>query len=149
MKKAGKKANRYERTEQKKRILEYHQEGTGLYRFRNRSTVASLELPKPSREGKRWVGPNETWEGDSYFLSMVPKEAVLVEALITPDNKEQKMPEKLILDQPEQITRSGKVEHSVVREELPLNETGPGDEADTKEKLFTEDPMAGITIIRD
>jgi hypothetical protein len=149
MKKAGKKANRYERAEQNKRILEYHQEGTGLYRFRNRSSVASLELPKPSRDGKRWVGPNGTWEGDSYFLSMVPKEAVLVEALTAPDNKEQKMPEKLILDQPEQITRSGKVEHSVVREDLPLNETGPSDETEDKEKLFTEDPMAGITIIRD
>jgi hypothetical protein len=150
MKRAGKKANKYERTEQKKKLLEYHQSGTGLYRFKNRSSVASLELPKLSREGKKWVGPNDTWEGDSYFLSMVPKDAIVVESISSPKKEEQKMPEKLILDQPDQITRSGKVEHSVVGEDLPLNETGAGeDNVSAKERLFTEDPMSGITIIRD
>ena len=76
---------------------------------------------------------------------MVPKEAVLVKTLIE-ENKEAKMESKLILDQPEQITRTGKVEHKA-SEDLPLNEADPK-EAE-KERLLTEDPMSGVTIIRD
>lgn len=145
MKRTTKKVTKLERTQQKKQTLDYYQKGTGLYLFRNRNASASLELPKPSKDGKKWVEPNGTWEGDSYFLSMVPKEAVLVRAL-TEENKEVKVENKLILDQPEQITRTGKVEHKV-SDDLPLNEADPR-EAE-KEKLLTEDPMSGVTIIRD
>lgn len=145
MKRTTKKVTKLERTQQKKQTLDYYQKGTGLYLFRNRNASASLELPKPSKDGKKWVEPNGTWEGDSYFLSMVPKEAVLVRALAE-ENKEVKVENKLILDQPEQITRTGKVEHKV-SDDLPLNEADPR-EAE-KEKLLTEDPMSGVTIIRD
>lgn len=155
MKKSSKKVNKYERTQQRKQIIEYYQGGEGLYLFRNRSSVASLELPKISKDGKRWVQPNETWEGDSYFLSMVPKEAVIVKTITEPvkseaimnENKENKVEEKLILDQPDQVTKTGKVEHSA-NEELPLTENPKQDEK-SKEKLLTEDPLAGVTIIRD
>lgn len=171
MKRANKKVTKLERTQQKKSVLEYHQHGNGLFLFRNRSEVASLELPKTSSDGKKWVQPKETWEGDSYFFSMVPREATLVKTIIDPnkspdpvsdpiietltetkDNKkkpkkkEKKMEEKLILDQPDQVTKSGKVEHKV-QEDLPLNEASPQDES--KEKLLTEDPLAGVTIITD
>lgn len=152
MKKIGKKSNKYERTEQKRKLVEYHQGGTGIYRFRNRSSVASLELPKPSLDGKKWIQPNGTWEGDSYFLSMVPKDAILVEAISVGDaNKESRMPEKLILDQPDTVTVVGKVEQTVVQDELSLNETNPKEEDNNslKEKLLTEDPLSGVTIIRD
>lgn len=145
MKRTSKKVTKLERAQQKKHMLDYYQKGTGLYLFRNRNSSASLELPKTSKDGKRWVEPNGTWEGDSYFLSMVPKEAVLVKTLIE-ENKEAKMESKLILDQPEQITRTGKVEHKA-SEDLPLNEADPK-EAE-KERLLTEDPMSGVTIIRD
>jgi hypothetical protein len=150
MKKSSKKVTKLERTQQKKELLEYHQKGSGLYLFRNRSEVASLELPKVSMDGKRWVGPKETWEGDSYFLSMIPKEAVLVRSLTDSkaENKEDKnMESKLILDQPDQVTSAGKVEHKVVQEDLPLNETPQS--AEIKDRLLTEDPLAGVTIIRD
>jgi hypothetical protein len=151
--KRNKKANKLERTQQKKQILEYYQKGTGLYLFKNRSAVASLELPKVSKDGKKWIQPNETWQGDSYFLSMVPKEAILVQTLIEEKKiitEEKIMEEKLILDQPDQITNSGKVEHKVNQEDLPLNETTPKDKpTEEKEKLLTEDPLAGVTIIRD
>jgi hypothetical protein len=118
--------------------------------FRNRSDVASLELPKPSSDGKKWVGPKETWEGDSYFLSMIPKEAALVKVILEPqtENKEENMEKKLILDQPDQVTTAGKVEHKVAQGDLPLNETTPQD-TNEKERLLTEDPLAGVTIIRD
>lgn len=146
MKRTTKKVTKLERTQQKKQILDYYQKGTGMYLFRNRNASASLELPKPSSDGKRWVEPNGTWEGDSYFLSMVPREAVLVRT-ISEDNKEVKVESKLILDQPDQITRAGKVEHKAA-EDLPLNEADPKD-SEVKERLLTEDPMSGVTIIRD
>ena len=146
MKRNSNKVTKIERAQNKKKILEYYQNGTGLYLFRNRNS-ASLELPKVSKDGKKWVEPNGTWEGDSYFLSMVPREAVVVRTISEPDNKEVKLENKLILDQPDQVTSAGKVEHKV-SEGLPLNEVDPQD-ADGSEKLLTEDPMAGVTIIRD
>lgn len=150
MKKSNKKVNKLERQIQKKQTIEYYQNGVGLYLYRNRSNFASLELPKVSKDGKKWIQPNETWEGDSYFLSMVPKEAVIVKTLEEPINesKETKVAEKLILDQPDQVTKTGKVEHSV-EGDLPLNETNPEKNTKAKEKLLTEDPLSGVTIIRD
>lgn len=145
MKRTSKKVTKLERAQQKKQTLDYYQKGTGLYLFRNRNASASLELPKASKDGKKWVEPNGTWEGDSYFLSMVPKEAVLVKTLAE-ENKEVKVENKLILDQPEQVTRTGKVEHKIP-DDLPLNEADPNELE--KEKLLTEDPMSGVTIIRD
>ena len=148
MKKSERKLNKFERTEQKKKALEYHQTGSGMFVFKNRSNVASLELPKVSADGKKWVGPNQTWKGDSYYLMMVPKEAVLVESLEVKKKEESKtMAEKLILDQPDQITTSGRVEHSVV-DEFQINEVAPIDQK-IKDILITEDPLAGVTIIRD
>lgn len=147
MKRQSKKVGRLERADQRRKATEYHQAGTGLFVFRNRSSVASLELPKASSDGKKWVEPGQTWKGDSYFLSMVPREAVLVETL-TEQKKEKKMPDKLILDQPDQVTSSGRVEHTVAQDDLPINEANP-QETSTKEKLLTEDPLSGVTIIRD
>jgi len=150
MKRSSKKMTKIERVQNKKEMLDYYQKGSGLYLFRNRSDVASLELPKLSSDGKRWVGPKETWEGDSYFLSMIPKEASLVKTILEPktENKEENMETKLILDQPDQVTTAGKVEHKVAQGDLPLNETTPQD-TNEKERLLTEDPLAGVTIIRD
>lgn len=148
MKKVGRRGNRLERADQKRKAIAYHQAGTGMYVFKNRSAVASLELPKPSADGKKWVEPGQTWKGDSYFLSMVPKEAILVESLTEQHKEESNMQDKLILDQPDQITSSGKVEHSVQQDDLQINEVAP-QEAKAKDRLITEDPLAGVTIIRD
>ena len=61
------------------------------------------------------------------------------------------MAEKLILDQPDQVTSSGKVEHSVVGDDnIQINEVGADEiNVKSKDKLLTEDPLAGVTIIRD
>jgi len=147
MKRSGKKSNRLERAEQKRKAIEYHQAGTGMYLFKNRSSVASLELPKVSADGKKWVEPGQTWKGDSYYLSMVPRDAVLVESLCE-QVKEEKMEDKIILDQPDQITAEGKVEHRANKEQLDIVESDPK-VAKAKERLLTEDPLAGVTIIRD
>lgn len=142
------KTTRLERANEKKRIIELKQRGEGLYLFRNRHKESSLELPKPSNDGRRWVGPGETWEGDNYFFAMIPENATLVKTITEPKKEDTKMEEKLILDQPEQVTRAGKVEHKVAND-LPLNETAPETDAENKERLLTEDPLAGVTIIRD
>lgn len=147
MKRNSKKVSKMERTNEKKRIVEHRQHGEGLYVFRNRNAAASLELPKPAKDGRKWVEAGGTWEGDDYFFSMIPGDAVLVRQISEP-KKEGKMEERLILDQPEQVTRSGTVEHKVA-DDLPLNEVAPEGDADRKERLLTEDPLAGVTIIRD
>jgi hypothetical protein len=146
--KSGRKANKLERIEQKRKAVEYHQAGTGMYLFRNRSAVASLDLPKVSADGKKWIGPGQTWKGDSYFMSMVPREAVLVESLCENNKEETKVEERLILDQPEQITSAGKVEHEV-SDELPKVVESSPKAGKSKERLITEDPLSGVTIIRD
>jgi hypothetical protein len=80
---------------------------------------------------------------------MVPREATIVESL-NEQVKEEKMAEKLILDQPDQVTSSGKVEHSVVDDNMQINEVGSDEiNVKSKDKLLTEDPLAGVTIIRD
>lgn len=148
VKRNSKSVTRLERTNEKKRIVEHRQHGEGLYVFRNRNAAASLELPKPARDGRKWVEAGGTWEGDDYFFSLIPREAVLVKSLSEPKKEDYKMEEKLILDQPEQVTKSGRVEHKVL-EDLPLNEESPEGESKEKERLLTEDPLAGVTIIRD
>jgi hypothetical protein len=148
MKRNSKKVSKIERTVENRRIIEHRQHGDGLYIFRNRNSAASLELPKPASDGRRWVEPNGTWEGDNYFMSMVPREAILVKVISDPKKEEFKMEEKLILDQPDQVTKAGKVEHKV-KDDLPINETAPEGRLDEKDRLLTEDPLAGVTIIRD
>ena len=148
MKRNSKKVSKIERTAEKKRIIEHRQQGEGLFLFRNRNSSASLELPKPARDGRRWVEPNGTWEGDDYFMSMVPREAVIVKSLSETNKEECKVEDKLILDQPDKVTNSGKVEHEV-KQDLPVNEVAPNPEAKEKERLLTEDPLSGVTIIRD
>lgn len=148
MKRNSKKVSKIERTAEKKRIVESRQHGEGVFLFRNRNAAANLELPKPSNDGRRWVEPNGTWEGDSYFMSLVPREAILVKVVSEPKKEELKMEEKLILDQPDQVTKAGKVEHKV-KDGLPINEAAPEGNLEDKERLLTEDPLSGVTIIRD
>ena len=142
------KQTKIERNQAKKEYIEYHQKGEGLYLFKNRSNIASLDLPKVSSDGKKWVGPNETWKGDNYFFKLMPKEAILLEVISEP-KKENVMENKLLLDQPDQITQKGKVEHVVPESELTLNENPSVQQEEIKEKLLTEDPLAGVTILRD
>jgi len=140
-----KRLSKYERREEQKKIKQYHQKGEGLYVFRNRSNEATLSLLKPSADGKKMVGPNEEFEGDSYFFQMVPQEAILVKTI---RGKGEKMDEQLILDQPDQVTSEGKVEHVVSDERL--NEMPEeGMEKSKSEVLLTEDPLDGVTIITD
>lgn len=150
MKKKDKKT-RSERTQINKEIVEYKQSGTGLYLFKNRSSIATLDLPKKSFDGKKCIGPNETWEGDSYYFTMIPREAVLIKTILDPKKEDVQMTEeKLLLDQPDQVTEEGKVEHVVPANNENLNEIKKESEIkDKKDALLTEDPLSGVTIICD
>jgi hypothetical protein len=153
-KKKDKAKTRQERNKIKKDNIEQIQKGEGLFLFKNRSNFATLELPKKSQDGKKWVGPNETWQGDSYFLRMIPKEAILIETLENPKKEEIMSEEKLILDQPDTVTTDGKVEHVLENQDQKLNEQSTTKKRKTKseskkskETLLTEDPTSGVIII--
>jgi hypothetical protein len=143
--KRNKKFNR----ENRKLKLQKSQSGRGLFLFKNNSR-GSLQLPKISSDGKRWIEVNQTWEGDSFFLSMIPKEAILLKTIISPDDqeKEEKVSnEKLLLDQPDQITEEGKIEHVVSVENKKINENKTSLKSKKSKKLLTEDPVGDLTII--
>lgn len=146
--------SKIERSAENKRVVAYHQKGDGLFLFRNRSQTATLSLPKASVDGVRTVGPynpkvpgSGEWKGNSYFFQLVPRDAILIETITAPG--EILMENKLILDQPDQVTNAGPVEH-VVETDLPLNENpNKGTEQQSAEVLLTEDPLEGVTIIND
>lgn len=138
----------------REKLIQHHQKGEGLFLFKNRSKVADLTLPKASADGKKVVAPDGEFEGDSYFLKFVPKEVVIVKTIRSPqqDREEKIMTEnKLILDQPEQVTEKGTVEHVQTNAPTaqPLNEQPGGLVPNEGKKLLNEDPMDGVTIIRD
>lgn len=165
---------KYERMSERKTLLDHHQQGKGLYRFRNRNN-APLGLPKPgfnviTGESITTVGVVDPkvpgsgeWDGDDYFMQMLKtREAILVKVIRQPDEtpvpetaplneaKEEEMTdEKLILDQPDQVTEKGTVEHVVPQKDSqPLNEVPQPPEKGV-DTLLTEDPMSGLEIIND
>ena len=154
--------SRVEKLADKKAVIEHRQKGTGHYVFRNKSDSATLLLAKPALNGSKHVAAGAEFEGDSYFMSLVPREAVLVKIVSVPEKNvreqvevetaevktEETMPkEKLLLDQPDQVTDQGKVEQVANTDDTvkPLHET-PQPEGD-KEVLLTEDPLDGVKII--
>ena len=151
---------RQEKKEENKKLIESKQHGEGLFLFKNRSDIASLDLPKKSFDGKKWIGPSETWKGDSYFFKMIPREAVLIKTLIDPNQKPNDSKEeettmlneesKLLLDQPDQVTEGGKIEHIIPDVKNSINEDkSKEDQIESKNTLLTEDPLSGVTIICD
>ena len=148
--------NKKQRYELQRQKVSASLNGTGLFLFKNK-TNASLQLPKKSSDGKVWVEPNQTWRGDSFFLKMITQEAVLVETIESPNQTEEAnmSEEKLILDQPDQITTDGKLEHivsnepAVLTEETKKKKKTKTESKNKENKLLTEDPIAGVTIISD
>jgi hypothetical protein len=128
--------------------------GTGLYRFKNNSK-GTLMLPKPAQDGRRQIGEGEEFIGDSYFITFMKKELIIIEQITikAPEplvEERINMSERLILDQPDTIKVDGKIEH-VVRGQQPAQQPLPliEDDADpTKKKvLINEDPLDGIEIV--
>jgi hypothetical protein len=142
------KLNKHEAREYRKRKKAFDLRGEGLYVYRNASSDADLMLPKPAANNVRVVGPLQEFQGDNYFMQLVESnQARLVRVLMTPEQeKDTKMEEKLILDQPDIITEAGKVEHVVAEPEKPLNETPVNDPPLQEEVLLNEDPLDGVVM---
>lgn len=150
----SKKTSRYERQGQRREYLEYVQKGEGLYVYRNRHKEATLDLPKPTKSGRTWVGPNEEWQGDNYYMGLVRSgEAVLVREIYSPEeerkmNNQNLQEQKLIVDQPDTVTEAGTVEHVIptAKPAQALTEGQPAAEQ-TKDVLLNENPLTGVEII--
>jgi len=128
--------------------------GTGRYLYEN-NTDSDLNLPKPTKEGLRNIGPRKRFEGDSYYMKLVgpPMNLLrLIEKVSQTEevNKEKKMSEekKLLLDQPDTISNQGKVEHIVV-DQTPVQSLNDSTDPDGKrpDVLLNESPVDGVEII--
>ena len=138
-----------ERKAQKNELAAYKIKGYGLYEYQNRLN-ATLGLPKPLADGKtKTIAAGGKFEGDDYFMYMVPTELRVLRVIIPADEERKKEMtmnnQKLILDQPETVTNEGVVEF-VVSTDLPLNENDPKNQT-KKEVLINEDPIDGVKII--
>lgn len=133
------KFTKYEKQAMNKTKLANAQLGSGIYMFQNRNT-GTFTLPRPTKSGIRQVGGRAKFEGDSYYLSLVPTDLILVEVIKTPEQEKLEMEQKLILDQPEKVTVHGKVEHVVMQPEvkkIPLDEANNAPKPDV---LLNETP---------
>ena len=127
--------------------------GTGLYKFQN-NTKGTLSLPKPASDGTHWpLAVGGMFQGDSYFMQFVKThELTLVEVLPEVTQERNTMTEdKLILDQPAQVTIDGTIEHVVkktvpIQPPKPLNEVLPQTGSDSA-ILINEEPLDGVEII--
>lgn len=122
--------------------------GTGVYIFQN-ITSGDFMLPKKSLEGKKMVKTKEQFQGDSYFLKFVgPPNNLLkmVRRIEETNERATNMTDKLILDQPDQITNQGKVEHVIAdTQKAIIKENDANKNQDNV--LITENPIDGLEII--
>lgn len=136
---------RQERAKMNKEMKAKSLQGKGLYLYKNNSR-GTITLTKLAKDGRRDVKPGDTWEGDDYFMFLVretPQDVIVLKVL----ERENTMPEeKLILDQPDQVTSEGTVEHVVKNPEQDINETFP-QQSPKKDVLINENPLDGVEII--
>lgn len=148
------KMNRLEKKTNEKLKREDALHGDGLFVFQN-NTKGTLDLPKATASGKKRLEEGEQFQGDSYFMRLVPTMLRYIREIVPaggPKNnalvelKENTMPEKLILDQPDRVTNQGTVENVLAEpKKQPLNESQP--KQPQPDVLLTEDPMDGVEII--
>ena len=149
----NKKKNRFATAQEKRQAqqeyVQHRQKGYGLYVYENRLN-ATVTLPKVASDGiTRVIQPKGTFQGDDYFMFMVPGE-LRVKQIVIPAEEDRKKEnnmenQKLILDQPDTVTNEGVVER-IVSSDLPLNENQPNEE--TKEVLLNEAPIEGVKVFK-
>ena len=123
--------------------------GKGVYIFEN-ITNSDFLLPKPNLDNKKFVAPKQKFRGDSYFLNLVKTRMLRLVKVV--DNGEDKImnENKLILDQPDIVKNSGKVEHVQVNNpNVQLNDNVDNVEKKQENVLLTEDPIGSIQIVID
>jgi len=107
-------------------------------------------LPKLSLDGKKIIGPHKVFRGTDFFLKMVKQnELKLIQVIDTGENKVMNE-NKLILDQPDMVKSTGKVEHvQVSKPNVQLNDSNNNKSENQESVLLTEDPSGSIEIIID
>lgn len=122
--------------------------GRYLYRTKNSDVI----LPKPDAKGRKFIPANSTFEGDDYFMFLVKNHTIFLadtlDSGIIKEEKEPLMEQKLLLDQPDQVTQIGTVENVVIRQEEKKITEKKTQLADGN-ILITDDAMSGIEIILD
>ena len=139
--------------ERRMRASEEHFAGTGRYIFEN-NTSGDFQLPKPAMNGARWLKKDAQFTGDSFFLKYVPKELRLISVVVEASqvNVNESTESKLILDQPDTVTQSGKVEDTQLNDSTENKDEHEGScacETCSDQMLLNEDPMSGVDIIID
>lgn len=164
------KFNKYEKKEVRAEMLANALHGEGLYLFRN-NTDATITLPRPTKSGLRVVGARKEFQGDNYYMQLVRQGLLrLVKEIQSPEAERAALAlqeaeeeasqvtttsevkplneQKLILDQPDQITEQGKVEHVVAKPQpqQKLNENNKSKEK-PQPVLLNENPVEGGFVI--
>jgi hypothetical protein len=144
--------NRAERRQNQQELRNEAMHGEGIFVYQN-NTKGELMLPKPTLGGvKKKIAIGEQFQGDNYFMRLVPSMLRLIRVIQPPplkqlpitENKENIMQEeKLILDQPDRVTSEGTTEQVASTPKQNLNEN----KAKEKEVLLTEEPLSGVEII--
>ncbi len=145
------KFNKFEKKAIRKENIAAAMSGGGVFIYKNSSAQSELTLPRPTRSGVRKVGPGGQFQGDDYYMQLVRTGFLrLVEVLQTPEQEKeaQMLEEKLLLEQPDQVTERGTVEHVVPKKgPAKLNEGGKNDKPST-DILLNESPADdGFVIV--
>jgi len=124
--------------------------GDGMYIYQN-ITGAHLILPRPTKAGRRSVGPREKFVGDSYYKMM--KELACLQEVTAPIQEQEvnapMQEQKLIIEQPPTVTHEGQVEYVQKQpDQKPLTEDEKKKQEKQEDILLTESPLEGIRIMR-
>ncbi|MEI8269899.1 MAG: hypothetical protein WCG45_00870 [bacterium] len=144
--------NKYEKRalflENKEKETENPVHEKGLYVYQN-ITNGNLELPRQTHLGLRTIGKGNQFEGSDYFMSLVGNPMNLLRVIKILKPKEENTMDKLILDQPETVTKEGQVEYVVEKENdnIQLNDSNTNEEEQNKDVLICENPLDGVEII--
>jgi hypothetical protein len=143
------KFNKYEKKEIRAEHIREALHGEGLYLFRN-NTNGDLKLPRPTSSGQVEVKFKREFQGDNYYMRLVPQFLKLVKVLqdpeVSPINEATSMDDKLIVDQPDTIKSEGKVEH-VVNKVTPVQKMNEGNKESQPDVLLNEAPVDGGFVI--
>ncbi len=129
---------RQQRREKMKAKAQAAMHGEGLYIYQN-ITNSELHLPRPTKSGRRTVGPREKFMGDSYYKSL--KDVLCLQEIESPMSQQQQV---LLTEVPPTVTTQGTVEVVVASPAKPVNEQ----EGQQPDVLLTEAPLEGVRILR-
>lgn len=113
--------------------------GDGMYIFQN-ITNSDLFLARPTKAGRRMIGPRQKFIGDSYYKNT--KDIICLQEVEKPMSEQKQV---LLTEVPPTVTTQGTVEYIQNNPELkPLNEEL--EEEKTKEILLNESPVAAVKV---